>query len=353
MSALSKNDIRRSSLTTSVDLCQLVEEVVEAVFTGFTFQHNFLHSEGLPSTGLPSSNTQLQDFGSSRRSVYQRGRVRLALDIQSINGNSVEIQPGAWRRVVMNLVGNALKYTDQGLITISLHVSDFNDEKLGSDERGHDAVSIILTVKDSGIGMSTEFLHNKLFKPFSQEDSLSSGTGLGLSIVDQIVKSLGGYVDVSSTRGLGTTMTVCVNTRHGKLTSVDSDGPSLQSVAKSLSKLRVAILEDTSSKGSKDNSESLMQAEDEFSRILLSDLNRWFGVESTVQSAWVPNSADLIVCLEPSFRLIELVRSQSRAQASQAPPILIISHDALEMAALRSDARIQSDDSVVEITHQP
>lgn len=114
-------------------------------------------------------------------------------------------------------------------------------------------------------------------------------------------------------------MTVCVNTRHGKLTSVDSDGPSLQSVAKSLSKLRVAILEDTSSKGSKDNSESLMQAEDEFSRILLSDLNRWFGVESTVQSAWVPNSADLIVCLEPSFRLIELVRSQSRAQASQAP----------------------------------
>ncbi|KAK5064278.1 hypothetical protein LTR84_000111 [Exophiala bonariae] len=353
-SALSKDDISRSSLTTSVDLCQLIEEVVEAVFTGFSYQHSFLQSDDATPIGLPIQKSQPQGLAHSRRSVYQRGRVRLALDFQSINGiNNVEIQPGAWRRIVMNLVGNALKYTDEGLITVSLQVSDFNDEKLESDEKGHDTVSIILTVNDSGIGMSNEFLQNKLFKPFSQEDSLSSGTGLGLSIVDQIVKSLGGYVDVTSTRGLGTNMTVCVNTRRGKHHPTDVDEQHPQALSKSLANVRVAILEDTASKASKDNPESLLTAEGEFSRILLSDLKRWYGVESTVESSWSPDAADLIICLEPSFGLIQSVRSQAQAQASIVPPMLIISHDALEMAALRDDARIQNKDFVVEITHQP
>lgn len=350
---LSKNDIRRSSLTTSVDLCQLIEEVVEAVFAGFTFQHNFLQSDDVAPVG-PVHGAELQQFAPSRRSVYQRGRVRLALDFQSINGkNNVEIQPGAWRRIVMNLVGNALKYTDEGLITVSLNVAEFNDEQLGSDEKGHDAVSIVLTVKDSGIGMSNEFLQNKLFKPFSQEDSLASGTGLGLSIVDQIVKSLGGYVDVTSLRGFGTTMTVCVNTRRGKQQGFDADEVSPQATSKFFEKLRVAILEDTTSKGSRNNPESLLAAEDEFSRVLVSDLKRWYGVESVVESSWSADAADLIICLEPSFGLIQSVRSQSQGRASTAPPMLIISHDALEMAALRDDVRIQSEESVVEVTHQP
>jgi hypothetical protein len=253
----------------------------------------------------------------------------------------------------MNLVGNALKYTDEGLITVSLKVSDLNDETLESDEKGHDTVSIFLTVKDSGIGMSNEFLQNKLFKPFSQEDSLSSGTGLGLSIVDQIVKSLGGYVDVTSARGLGTTITVCVNTRRGKQQSIDVDEVHAQELSRSLAKLRVAILEDTSSKGSRENPESLLTAEHEFSSVFLSDLRRWYGVETVVESSWSPGAADLIVCLEPSFGLIQSVRSQSQAQGSIAPPMLIISHDALEMAALRDDARIQNEDFVVEVTHQP
>lgn len=348
-----KNDIRRSILTTSVDLCRLVEEVTEAVFMGFTFQHDFQYSDDASDTDHPGLITRPHDLANSRRSVYQRGRVRLALEMSSIAGSSVEIQPGAWRRIVMNIVGNSLKYTDQGLITISLKISEFDDDPLESGEQGQDALSITLTVKDSGIGMSNEFLHNRLFKPFSQEDSFASGSGLGLSIVDQIVKSLGGYVDVSSTRGFGTTITVCANTRHGKPMPIDTDQASPQSVAESLSKLRVVILEDTNSKGSRDNPDSLLTAEAEFCKILLSNLHVWFRVDSVVQSSWIPGSADLIICLEPSFRLIESVRSQSQAEASIAPPILIIAHDALEMAVLQRDARIQNDRAVIEITHQP
>lgn len=346
-----KNDIRRSSLTTSVDLCELVEEVVEAVFMGFTFQHDFLHSDDTSETDRPNLVTRPHDLANSRRSIYQRGRVRLALEVPSIDSTMVVIQPGAWRRIVMNIVGNALKYTDQGLITISLKLSAFEDDAQQSGEQGKDIIT--LTVKDSGIGMSNEFLQNRLFKPFSQEDSFSNGTGLGLSIVDQIVKSLGGYIDVSSTRGLGTTMTVCVNARHGMPRLRDSDHASPQYITQSLSKLRVAILEDTSSKASTDNSESQLTTEAEFCRILLSNLNRWFGVETVIQSTWIPGSADFVICLEPSFRLIESVQSQSRAQASAAPPMLIISHDALEMAVLRRDVRVQSEESVIEITHQP
>jgi hypothetical protein len=320
---------------------------------GFTFQHDFLHSDDVSVTDRPTLIARPHDLANSRRSVYQRGRVRLALELPSLDASSVEIQPGAWRRIVMNIVGNSLKYTDQGFIVISLQLSEFDGEPPESGGQGQDTLSITLSVKDSGIGISNEFLQNRLFKPFSQEDSFSSGSGLGLSIVDQIVKSLGGYVDVSSTRGFGTTMTVCVNTRHGKPRPMDTGKSSPQSMAKALSKLRIAILEDTDLRGSRDNPETLLTAEAEFCRILLSNLNRWFRVESVMQSSWIPESADLVICLEPSFRLIESVRSQSRAQASIAPPILIITHDALEMAVLRRDVRIQNDESVIEITHQP
>ncbi|KEF63261.1 uncharacterized protein A1O9_01238 [Exophiala aquamarina CBS 119918] len=346
-----KNDIRRSSLTTSVDLCELVEEVVEAVFMGFTFQHDFLYSDDTSETDRPNLVTRPSDLANSRRSLHQRGRVRLALEIPPIDNTVAAIQPGAWRRIVMNIVGNALKYTNQGLITISLTLSAFEDDPQQSGEQGQDVIT--LTVKDSGIGMSNEFLQNRLFKPFSQEDSFSSGTGLGLSIVDQIVKSLGGYVDVSSARGLGTTITVCANACRGTSRSRRSDHASPQAIAKSLSKLHVTVLEDTSSKASTANPEGQRGAEAEFCRILLSNLNRWFGVETAIQSTWIHGSADLIICLEPSFRLIESIRSQARDQGSPAPPILVISHDALEMAVLRRDVRIQSEESVIEITHQP
>jgi len=74
----------------------------------------------------------------------------------------------------LNLFGNSLKYTTQGFIKLSLAI------ETDSTIRGKKVKSmLVLTVKDSGKGISKEFLKNHLYKPFTQEDSLAVGAGLG------------------------------------------------------------------------------------------------------------------------------------------------------------------------------
>jgi signal transduction histidine kinase len=112
-------------------------------------------------------------------------------------------QSGALRRVLMNLLGNALKYTDVGWVKISLQSKDIIPIKPQSQQS-----IITITISDSGRGISQEFLNSQLFTTFSQENSLNPGTGLGLSIVLQIVRSLGGTIDVQSELGVGTEVKV-------------------------------------------------------------------------------------------------------------------------------------------------
>jgi len=116
-------------------------------------------------------------------------------------------EPGALRRIMMNIIGNALKYTSEGGIDISLHVERNDADK---DKTGGDPLSniIVFTVKDSGKGMSSAFLENHLFVPFSQEDAMSDGVGLGMSIVKSLVALLAGQMKVESHRGEGTTVMV-------------------------------------------------------------------------------------------------------------------------------------------------
>jgi len=102
----------------------------------------------------------------------------------------------------MNLFGNALKFTKAGFIEMTLSRSD-----IASDPKH---VLAHLSVTDTGCGISPEFLENRIFTPFSQEDILSEGVGLGLSIVQQLVTSLGGYVEVKSEVGVGSQFDVFV-----------------------------------------------------------------------------------------------------------------------------------------------
>ncbi|WP_310598670.1 ATP-binding protein [Desulfobulbus sp.] len=102
------------------------------------------------------------------------------------------------RQVLVNLLGNAVKFTERG--TITLRVS--REETKGRKER------LRFEVEDSGIGIPTESL-DKLFQPFSQVDSSSTrrygGSGLGLSICARLVKLMGGTFGVRSEYGSGTT----------------------------------------------------------------------------------------------------------------------------------------------------
>ena len=102
------------------------------------------------------------------------------------------------RQVLVSLVGNAIKFTDTGRITI----------KVGHSESDDSRVTMLFHVIDTGIGLSQED-QKKLFKPFGQLDSSSirmhGGTGLGLVIAKRLVEAMNGEMGVSSELGKGST----------------------------------------------------------------------------------------------------------------------------------------------------
>lgn len=126
--------------------------------------------------------------------------VDLVMDLAGESDISCMVSVGAWKRLCTNIVNNALKYTPSGHIKVSLNVS--------TRETGQKHA--ILAVSDTGIGMSPEFLRERLFKSFAQEDSFAMGTGLGMSLVAELIKEFGGDIEVTSKKGHGTTMTVMI-----------------------------------------------------------------------------------------------------------------------------------------------
>ncbi len=102
------------------------------------------------------------------------------------------------RQILFNLVGNAIKFTDQG--EVSLNVTRIADQS--SDQQ----VSLRFDIIDTGIGISKE-LQQKIFDSFTQADSTSphrfGGTGLGTTISKQLVEFMGGEIGLSSEPGKG------------------------------------------------------------------------------------------------------------------------------------------------------
>jgi signal transduction histidine kinase len=82
----------------------------------------------------------------------------------------------------MNIFGNSQKYTAEGFIHVQLRIKTKLEDP--SDESAsHRGAYIVLRIKDSGKGMSNQYMERKLYHPFAQEDKFSAGVGLGLSIV--------------------------------------------------------------------------------------------------------------------------------------------------------------------------
>lgn len=111
----------------------------------------------------------------------------------------VEGDPLRLKQVILNLAGNAVKFTDRGNVVVS-------GELLSREQGRSDEVAIKFSVKDSGIGMSPEYVE-QIFEPFSQADASITrkfgGTGLGVSISHKLVSLMGGHLTVESEEGVG------------------------------------------------------------------------------------------------------------------------------------------------------
>jgi PAS domain S-box-containing protein len=120
------------------------------------------------------------------------------------------------RQILTNLIGNALKFTERGSITLT--VSCMRGEPVSMRDTRR-ALRLFFSVADTGIGIPADKI-SKLFKPFSQVDTSSerrrSGTGLGLIISKRLCELMGGSISVDSKPGEGTTFRFSILTDYEK-----------------------------------------------------------------------------------------------------------------------------------------
>lgn len=140
----------------------------------------------------------IEDVAHLMASMAQRKGVELVCDIPTDFPTALEGDPGRLRQILLNLVSNAVKFTDQGEVVIRLLML--------AESEGE--VLIRLEVQDTGIGIPKE-LQKLVFAPFSQVDDSTTrryqGTGLGLAIAKQFTEMMGGEIGVASEPGKGST----------------------------------------------------------------------------------------------------------------------------------------------------
>jgi len=129
----------------------------------------------------------------------------------------LKFDPVRARQCISNLMSNAIKFTERGMITV-----------LASAESAADGATVVVRVEDTGIGMDEE-TRGKLFQPFTQADASTSrrfgGTGPGLSITRRLARLMGGDVTVESTPKRGTVFTLTFRAAAAKADGLTAAAP--------------------------------------------------------------------------------------------------------------------------------
>lgn len=166
-----------------------------------------------------------------RARAYAKGS-RLDLQLENLSEDAWRLgDPTHIRRVLFNLMGNAIKFTENGFVKLRI--------------TGRDDGRIEFAVADTGIGIPESARH-KLFKPFSQVESSTNrrfgGTGLGLAICKRIVEELGGEIGVESIPGLGSTFWFMVPSPY--TSAPDKPATALPAPETAGKSLRILVAED-------------------------------------------------------------------------------------------------------------
>jgi two-component system, sensor histidine kinase len=164
--------------------------------------------------------------------------LNLALDLSgdvppALVGDQLRI-----KQILLNLLGNAVKFTSRGGITISTHLL----------EQHVDSVLVQIAVHDTGIGISPESL-NKIFMPFVQEDGSTSrtygGTGLGLTISRRLAELMNGGISVESTPGSGSCFRVTLPFSLVREAAIAGDVTQKSLINGEVTPLRILYVEDS------------------------------------------------------------------------------------------------------------
>lgn len=181
------------------------------------------------------------------------------------------------RRILINLLTNAIKYNkSNGTIDIFVREMSSDDSK----------VTFEFEIKDTGIGMSEDYIENHLFTPFSQakQDARTryEGTGLGMSIVKGLVDKLGGNIDVKSEVGVGTQIKVVLTYQLDTSKNEKQDTSKLD-----LKDKRILLVED--------NEINMEVAEFYLNAVHANVDKAWNGLEAVEKVKEQPNQYSLIL----------------------------------------------------------
>jgi signal transduction histidine kinase/ActR/RegA family two-component response regulator len=133
------------------------------------------------------------------QSAIKKSSVELLIEIEESAPKTIFIDPLGLKQILVNLLGNALKFTNQGSVTLGCSVKVLSNTEI-----------LRVWVTDEGIGIKEESFE-KIFQPFEQINTsisrVNEGTGLGLSISKRITEEMGGTLRVESEFGVGSTFT--------------------------------------------------------------------------------------------------------------------------------------------------
>jgi PAS domain S-box-containing protein len=135
--------------------------------------------------------------------AHEKG-IALNFSAQTSLPRQIQTDPARFRQIIFNLVGNAIKFTEQGRVTVTCRF-----------EKTPQKPSLLIEIADSGIGIPPDKVES-IFDPFTQADAAVTrrfgGTGLGLSISRKFARALGGDITVESRLGKGSTFRVSLTT---------------------------------------------------------------------------------------------------------------------------------------------
>ncbi|KDN38329.1 hypothetical protein K437DRAFT_259454 [Tilletiaria anomala UBC 951] len=282
---------------TKCDLVRLVQEVCESSWIGQMAKTLGMQSNsGIGSLYAPPESKIASVAAVPQKLVNNDVETVIEISFRE-NGWLVNCDTGGIRRVLMNLIGNSLKFTSAGFVHVSLRELSSTDTH----------IIVELGVTDTGRGISRHFLEEQLFHPFTQENTLGTGTGLGLSIVNSIVQSpaMNGKIDVWSTEGQGTEIKVTCELE--KATAQEMEGVVYTSSLDVAGEYSFSLLGFGEPRGQQDLKE-----------VLLGYLCGWWKFALAEES--VERVADMVIINED----VSLLEALHVSASSSLPPAIIL-----------------------------